>query len=180
MPRKRVSKNVHTRPDMAGPQNMTDDRIKRDTEKVEDGLMDNLLDLWEVAGEHIKQPRKSAWTAEGLYDTIRGYFEFSAERNLKPTKSAIIMYIGCSASQYYDWANKPEVYEDISEVVRWANAMMENQYINRGEKYPTFNIFMLKTKYGYEETSKLEITGDIKSDEVADRIKQLGIKRDEG
>jgi hypothetical protein len=177
MPRKRKVKDIHTRPDMAGPENLTEERIKRDKQEGADEIMSGLIDLYKITGEHLKEPRKSAWTAEELHKAVLGYFEFCEERSLKPTKSAIQMYIGVSSSQYYDWGKKEEVYGDISATIRWANYLIENQYVNRGEKYPTFNMFMLKSKHGYEDKSTIEVTNTT-SEDVAERVKQLGLSKD--
>lgn len=169
----------HTTPEQSGEQNLPADFVEKNKESADDELMRT---LWELYGYKYKdrEPRKSAWTPEDLGHKVLDYFEFCADKNLKPTKSGLRLYIGVSRTQYYSWQTDIERYGDISNVIIDANEIMENQYINRGEKYPTFNMFMLKTKHGYEEVSKVEVTNNaVTSDEVAERIKQLGIKKDE-
>lgn len=173
MPRKRISKDIHTRPDMAGPENIPQSHIEKNKESGDDGLMESLTELFSYADP--RRPRKSAWEPEQLFDTIQAYFKFCDEKNLKPTKGGLRLYIGVSRSQYYAWQTNSEVYGDVSNLINEANEIMENQYVNRGEKYPTFNMFLLKSKHGYEDKSTIEVKGGTQ-EEVAERIKQLGLK----
>lgn len=164
----------HTTPEGASEKNIPEEHIEKNKESLEDELMRNLAELY---GYRYKtpEPRKSAWTPELLVEKISGYFNFCAEKNLKPTKSGLRLYIGISRSQYHAWQSEPERYGEISDVIQDANAIMENQYVNRGEKFPTMNIFLLKSQHGYEDKSTIEVKGGTQ-EEVAERIKQLGLK----
>jgi hypothetical protein len=61
---------------------------------------------------------------------------------------------------------------------------METQYVNRAEKYPTANIFLMKTSHGHIESSKMDITSNgnslsVNFDELREKIAQLGLDKTE-
>jgi hypothetical protein len=49
---------------------------------------------------------------------------------------------------------------------------MESQYINKGEKNPTMNIFLLKASFNYIEQGKLDITTNGESLETSEDVKE--------
>ena len=170
----------HTNPENAGEENMTEEHIKRATDKEDDGLMENLTELFKFGMSPERRTRGLNWTGEELLVEIQNYFDFCSDKNLKPSKSGLRLYLGVSESQYFAWQKDSERYGIISELIRSAGDLMANQYINRGEKYPTFNMFMLKTKHEYQETNKFEVTTKTSADEIAEKLRQLGIAKDNG
>lgn len=181
MPRKRISKNIHTTPAKSGRQNMSEEYIEKHKVTDDNGLMKSLVEMWNINVEKQKEPRKSAWDKESLFREITDYFAFCEERGLKPTKSGLQLYTGVSRQQYYAWETEPARYGDLSVVVNQANQIIENQYVNRGESNPTFNMFMLKTKHGYAETQNINVntSGNVTGDEIAKKIAELGISKTE-
>lgn len=171
------SKNVHTKPSKSGVKNMP----KEFEEKHKDGEEDNVLEsLTEMFVDTVKRPRKSAWTKEDLAREIEGYFNYCIEKTLKPCKAGIRTYLGVSRSQYHAWQSEPQKYGEISDIINLANDVMEQEYINKSQKYPTANIFLLKTSHGHVETSKVDITSNAPatSTEVQDAISRLGLDKE--
>ena len=169
------SKDKQTKPELAGEQNMTKEYIAKAKDQTDDGLMDSLIGLFDNG---IKQKKKGTnWTPEELTDSIRDYFIYCADNSLKPSKSGICLWLGCNRSQYYRWGKEEEKFRAISNIVNLANQLIENQYINRGEKYPTMNVFLLKASHDYAETQNVNITGTTNIDEVAEAIKKLGLDK---
>lgn len=179
MARNYKSKDVQTKPEMAGEQNMTKHRIKLDKDKVQDDLMEKLIPLFD---EGVKQRKRGTnWTPEELEISLREYFMYCAENSLKPNKTGARTWLGCSKSQYHAWQSQPEKYGAISDLINLANNIMEDQYINRGEQYPTMNVFLLRSSFGYVEKSQVDITSngkDINSKEdVQDLVSKLGLDK---
>lgn len=55
-------------------------------------------------------------------------------------------------------------------------------YIQRSEKYPTANLFLLCSSFGYVEPSKIEVSSSNNStranvDEINDIVNKLGLNR---
>lgn len=59
--------------------------------------------------------------------------------------------------------------------------ILEGQYIDRAEKYPTANLFMLRAGHNYIETSKLDVQTTPNTvqnvDEIAEAVKKLGLDK---
>jgi len=176
MPRTYKSKNIHTTPAKSGRQNVSEEYIESHKVTDDNGLMGSLVDMWSIGIEKQKKPRVSAWDTDSLFREFLDYFAFCDEKGLKPTKTGLQLFSGISRSQYFSWETEPAKYGEISDIVAQANQMMENQYVNRGESNPTFNIFMLKAKHGYAETSNVNVTAtNVSADDVAESIKKLGL-----
>lgn len=178
MPRTYKSKNVQTKKEMSGEKNMPKDYIEKHQDaSMEDGLMENLIDIFDSGCQ--KKKKGCNWTEEDLETAIREYFTFCGEKTMKPSKSGLTLWLGCSKSQYYAWQTETGKYGVISNLISMANTVIENQYINKLESYPTGNIFMLKASHGYAETSKIEVTGSqTTANDVADAISKLGLDSD--
>lgn len=177
MPRKYVKKGNQTCKEKAGEQNFTPEIIAKQKDPNPDGTMAALIPMMEIGFRH----RGFNWTCEELRDEIAKYFNYIMVTGLKPCKAGIRVWLGISRSQYFDWETKKEIYGGISDLINFANDIMENQYIGRAEKYPTANIFLLKTSHGHVEKSAVDITSngkDIKSaDEINDVITKLGLDK---
>ena len=170
------SKNIQTKPSMAGKRNITKEFADAHKEDEDVGL-DGLAELSKVA--FTSRKRQPNWNEDELSKAVIDYFEFCAKKNMKPSKVGIQLFIGVGKSQYYDWANK-EKYGAISEIISIANGLIEQQYIGRAEKFPTANIFLLKSSHQHVETSRLDIN-DSRSgigttkEELSDAISKLGL-----
>lgn len=174
------SKNVHTKPSMAGRQNISEEYIEKHKDKNYDPkLMGSLRELFDIGCKQILNPRKSAWTAQDLITKCGEYFLFTDEKELKPTKSALQMFIGLSRQQASDWINSPERYGDLSDILSNCYGIIENQYVGRGELYPTFNMFLLRSKFNYVEKQEVEVTtfNSTSPEQIADAISKLGLDR---
>jgi hypothetical protein len=184
LPRTYKNKNIHTKPETAGEHNIPEGYVeKRQMDAEGQELMATLSDMYKKSTE--KRLRKSAWTPELLDKEVNEYFEYCTVKNLKPSKSSLQIWLGVGKSQYYDWEqNKNYKYGDISEIINQANYIMETQYVNRAEKYPTANIFLMKTSHGHIESSKMDITSNGNSlsvdfNELKEKIAQLGLDKTE-
>ena len=178
MPRTYKNKNVHTKPSKSGVKNMTKEFDAKHKDSEDDNLMGDLRGLF---GRAIKgMGRTSAWTGDILASEIDGYFAYCQEKNLKPCKSGIRLYLSVSKAQYYSWQTESSKYGVISDLINYANDMMESQYIGRAEKYPTANLFLLRTSHSHVETSKVDVNTDSAStsvDDVKDIINKLGLDK---
>lgn len=166
--KKKVYKK-RTNPEDAGRHNIPESHIKRHKEKEDDGINKHVLELLKRS---LSKTGQCSWTPHELAVQIIEYFDYCEEENMKPCKSGLRLYIGVSEKQYYDWGRYPEKYGNISQVVKSANEAMETQYINKGEKNPTMNIFLLKASFNYIEQGKLDITTNGESLESSEDVKE--------
>jgi len=59
-----------------------------------------------------------------------------------------------------------------------AMSAMEMQYISRSEQYPTANLYLLKSKFGYKDSQSVEIISDRNTeDEIKATIEKLGLNK---
>ena len=172
-------RDIHTRPELAGEHNLPPEKIKRDKIKTADQeeasqLMGSLTELF-LKGTDPKQKR-SAWDGETLRNEIGKYFMYCDKHILKPTKSALGLWLAVSRETYNRWS-KDVSNNEIYDIMEQANIIIENQYVNRGEKHPAFNTFMLKAQCGYVEKQEVVVENKNASEEdVQEAIKKLGIK----
>lgn len=177
-----VKKNNETHPNKAGSHNLTEERIKRDKVKTADQeeasqLMRSLTELFMTSTDPVRKTKSSAWTADDVRREVGKYFMYCEENNLKPTKSGLSMWLCISKETYHDWYSNRARDPEKSDVLLQANFLMENQYVNRGEKHPAFNTFMLKAQCGYVEKQEVVVENKNASEEdVQEAIKKLGIK----
>lgn len=176
MPRTYKSKNVQTRPDLAGDQNLTEDALAKAKDPIKDDSMEKLLPLFKKSNEMRK--KGCNWTSEQLGDELERYFIYCLDNELKPSKATLRLWLGVNPSTLWSWEKETTKYGEISDVIINALSMIEGQYIQRSEKYPTANIFLLKSTHGHVETKKLDITNDKQSnssDDIKDIIQRLGL-----
>ena len=169
-----------TRPENAGAHNIPEafknkNKVKTKAEGIRVNGAKELL-------KRSNEVRGMNWTAEELNVCAQGYLEMCAEYGMKPCKAGIRLYLGCSSTQYNDWErNKDGKYGAISDSVKGINDAIEMGYVSNVEKYPTGNIFLLKTSHGHVETSKMDITSDGKAmtsaTEVKDMVGKLGLDK---
>ena len=146
-------------------------------DEEEKAQTDAMLHLWKVGSAR----NKSQWSDEQFKLAVDEYFDYIQQHNIKPSKAGLSLWLGCSKDTYHEWTHKKEKYPFKSEVLVNANLYMETSYINRGEKYPTFNTFLLKSSHGHIEQSKIDITtngNDVTSaDEVRGLVSKLGLDK---
>ncbi len=168
--RKRPPNKVHTSPERAGEQNMENVKMAKD----ELGIMGNLVDIMKKGNEN-RQAYKGLWTDEALAEQLELFFIYCKDMDFKPTVPALITWLGISKSQFYEWRGNPGRYGDKSELLGRAMVVMESYLQSNIDKYPTGSIFLLKTTHGHAETQNIVVKGE-KDEDVAERIKQLGLK----
>lgn len=178
MPRK--AKGIHTCPENAGIKNA--DKINIPEMQVDEDYKNDLAKINELArrAKNMREDYKGKWTDEEFANCIDEFFDYCEEAQLKVCKAGLRIWLSVSSSQYNDWENKPEKYGFKSELILYANDRMEFSYIGRAEKYPTANLFLLKTSHRHIEASKLDITTNGKSinaneNEVQDLVSKLGL-----
>lgn len=173
MPRKEPAKGIHTSPEKAGRKNMGD-VIPND----DDNLMGKIITVYNKGDENLKV-YKGLWDEDTLQDEIKKYLEYCTEVKLKASKVGLALWLGISKSQYWEWETKPEKYGYKSNLIKMANQAIEMSYIGSIEKYPTGNIFLLKTSHDHIEASKVDVTSNGKTigsaDDINDLIKKLGL-----
>lgn len=175
-----MAKKAPTTPEMAGKENISDSYLST---HQNDELGKSLMAFMNHAYAHgLRLKRKSAWSPEELEAELQEFFLFCDTSGLKPAKAGIRLWLNVSESQYYDWEkNTGNKYQHLSEIIRQANAFIEWQYVNRAEKYPTANIFLLKSSHSHIEQSKLDVTSNGKTlenaEDVKDMISRLGLDK---
>lgn len=182
MPRTYKSKNIQTKPELAGAQNIPEEFLAKRTEKDEDKIatLTSLACLFKVSQEmsHERKTKGTNWTPEEMEDALVNYFDFVVDKCLKPSRVSLALYLGTHKQQIWDWENHPERYGAISELIKRACGVIEQQYVERSEQYPTANLFLLKTSHGHVEKSQIEITGGnpvSSADEIAEQVKKMGL-----
>lgn len=169
-------KGLHTEPSKAGEKNMPKEYVDKNTDKDDNG-MELLMPIIYKSKEQRK--RKSAWSAEELDDSITEFFEYCNEVKLKPSKTALQLWLGVSKSQYHAWYSEKAKYGAISDCIDTANKIIETQYIGRVESFPTGNTFLLKASFGYADTQNINITTESTPDEIKEMIAKLGLDKNE-
>lgn len=137
--------------------------------------MESIIPLFE---EGVSR-RKCNWTEEELTIAIKDYFDYCVETDMKPSKAGLRLYLGCSRSQYHAWQTEYGKYGAISDLINLANDTMEVQYVQRVESYPTGNLFLLRTSHGHVESSKVDISTDVKTstEDIKDVVSKLGLDK---
>ena len=172
MPRK--CKGIHTCPENAGPQNFPEGYIEK--RKDPNNTMAKLLPIW-THGKTNLQKYKGKWTDEELEEEITKYFCFTVENEVKPSRAGLTLWLSLSDETYHSWMNYPEKHGGKTILIREASKLIESSYVERGESYPTFNMFLLKTMHKYREGNEITINHQPIStkEEIAETIEKLGL-----
>lgn len=179
MPRKK--KNAHSSPEFAGAHNIPDEmKAQMKIADGEENIMEKLLPIYKIAME--RRDYTGQWTEETLRLEIGAYFNYCSEKSLKPSHATLSLWLGLSKAQYHDWKSDPVKYGYKSELVNFASSIIEGQYIQRAEQYPTANLFLLRTSHQHVEASKVDVTSNGKTitqdaDEVRDLVSRLGLDK---
>lgn len=170
-----ANKGIHTSPETAGIQNMPPNYP--DTHKDDLGTMKGLMPIWN-RGFQNRENYKGLWTPETLKMEINAFFEYCFDNEVKPAKVGLSLWLGVTKQTLWVWEKESTDFK--SDLIRWATSLIEMSYVGRAEKYPTANIFLLKSSHGHVETSRLDVVAtneQMQTDEVQDRIAQLGLDK---
>lgn len=175
MPRKEPAKGIHTSPEKAGIKNMPENPQIDD-----ENIMAQIVPIYNKGTENKKE-YKGLWNEEDLEREIKAYLDYCITSKVKPAKIGLSLWLGVGKSQYYEWERMPEKYGYKSHLIRQANEAIELSYMSRIEKYPTGNIFLLKSSHDHIEASKLDITSNGKTvgnaEEVLELVSKLGLNK---
>lgn len=171
---------TQTSPELAGRKNMTEAFEMKYNDPANNDTMKNIVDIFAMGLD--KGKRGTNWTPEELGQTVFDYFQYSVEKELKPCKAGLRLWLGISHSQFCAWQSDNVKYGKISDIIRTANDVIEMSYIQRSEKYPTANLFLLRSCFGYVEPSKIEVSSSNNNartnvDEINDLVSKLGLDR---
>jgi len=169
----RPSKGKHTCAENAGLKNFDDAKLaKFQADDLTQSVMAKTRILLDNRIEY-----KGKWTDEEFEQSVNEFFETCEEINLEPSRPALIVWLNVSDGQFSRWLRE-EKYCVKYKVLNRAMKIMEMVYHAKLDNKPVPQMFKLKTQYNYVENQKVEITSDTKvsADEVADKIKQMGLK----
>jgi hypothetical protein len=180
----RIMKNEHktTSPKKAGK--LTDKMIAKNKEQDEElaVTMHDLLPIWNKSTEN-RTNYKGLWTEKTLSYEIDQFFRYCFDRNIRPCKSALLLWLDLSHSQANKWVKDISQNNYKGEMLLRAFMLMETNYIQRSEKYPTANLFLLKTNHGYVETSKVDVNNvsdeKVSLDEINEVVNRLGLGKNQ-
>ena len=177
MPRKPKVNAVHTSPETAGEKNMPSNYPEKYPD--ENDTMEKLYPIWQQSFVN-RQNYAGKWTEETLAEQLDLFFQYCFQKAVKPSKSAVCLWLNLSKSQLHDWNTQPEKYGFKSELIKKAFLLIETSYIGRIEKYPAGNIFLLKTSHDHVETSKVEVEAKsamTTQEDVRMAIQKLGLDK---
>ena len=123
--------------------------------------------------------RKTNWAPMELAEEIAEYFDFCLITEKKANLFGLSAWMGCNVQLIHEWMNNPHKYGDLSEICSRARDIMADECVSRGEKYPQFNVFMLKAAYGLQDRQELTVKTEtaIKDDEIADIVSKMGLDK---
>jgi len=172
----RKNKGIHTSPEKAGEKNFPEGYAEKNQDPTE--TTSNIMPIW-FQGMKNREDYKGLWTEDSLQEEINKYFDYCFTKNVKPSKAGLGIWLGTSKQTIWEWETKPDKYGFKSELIRCAGELIEMSYIDRGEKYPTFNMFLLRSTHGHVEKNKVEVstTNATTADEVKDAISKLGLDK---
>ena len=165
-----MSKTKQTGVDTAGIGNFTPEILEGYKDEEAGALLAMIAPIFVKKVGSPTQNRRTNWKPEELREELSKYFIYFATHGLKPSKSSIRLWLNTSQQRYDDWANNPATYGEISEIIQMANDVLETQYINRGEKHPQMNMFLLKASHGLSDTQKVEVTTNRTEKSDIDRL----------
>lgn len=173
------SKNIHTCPENAGIQNMTDENLKKVKAKPSGDESEFLGKVLPIFNRSInmslnRQDYAGKWTEETLGKSLSEFFEYCYDNDLEPSPPMLRLWLGVSKQTVNEWrlGNRGEFKGDL---INEAYDLMEMRYFSKLDKYAVSNIFKLKTVHGYVETTKVDVSTNKTptEDEVADIVSKM-------
>lgn len=146
---KAVRNKKRTRPDRT-------DALTVHTEPGEMGtMMANMLALYQLPPIDSDDPRQ-------VEQRITDYFNFCAERDMKPSVASMAMSLGVDRRTMWNWQvgnthKTKEVRDIIKRAYNMLNAMIE-EYMQNGKINPIAGIFFLKNHFGYDDKTEVVVT----------------------
>jgi len=168
----------HSSPLTAGKQNLSKEYVARNKEKEDGNNMGAMMHLLDKGRENT-QEYKGLWSDEELAESIYQFFSYCADTGLKPAKAGLRLWLGLSKSQWWKWENDKVEEGHKARLLEEASNFMELQYLDRGEAFPTFNMFLLKAGHNYIDKQTLEVNthNEISKDEISDVVNKLGLDK---
>lgn len=180
MARIAMNTSKQTGKETAGMQNFTPEILEGYKDEEAGALLSMIAPIFKKSIGSPTQNRRGNWEPDDLRQELANYFMYFAENGLKPSKSSIRLWLNVSANRYWEWENNPNKYGEIHEIISLANDVLETQYVNRGEKHPTMNTFLLKASHGFRDTQNIEVTATNKVDknDIDSMIERLKLEED--
>lgn len=174
--KRKKKKGEHSCPETAGKQNLPKQYIDK-KKGSGGGLMKDLVEM-RHKGMANRQDYAGKWTDEALEKEVDEFFDFCAEKDIKPAKAGLRMWLGLSESQYWEWSTNTSSHPLKSKILAEAAEFMQMQYIGQGEKYPTFNMFLLKAGHNYSDKQEIEVTNkDVSQEDINDIVSKMGLDK---
>lgn len=172
-------KGVHTSPETAGAHNVPEKLLKKDQDSS--ASLGNAL---YKKGNENKKKYKGQWTPETLSAEIQAMFDWCEENDYKPSLPMLKCWLNLARETFNEWRKNRARYGEKSDILNQAIDAIEIMVVDRLEKYPTGNQFLLKSKFGYRDTKTVDITSNGHSigstpEEVDAMLKRLGLDKDE-
>lgn len=180
MARIAMNTSKQTSKENAGLQNFSSELLAEYKDEEAGALLAMIAPIFKKSIGSPTQNRRGNWEPDDLRQELANYFTYFAENGLKPSKASIRLWLNVSPSRYNEWENNPSKYGEVHEIIALANDVLETQYVNRGEKHPTMNTFLLKSSHGYRDTQNIEVTATSKVEkgDIDSAIERLKLEED--
>lgn len=175
-----VVPTTETGPHNAGSKNMTKEIIE--SLQIDDPDSDSTIGASCVMfrkGVLAKKKRQANWKVSDLIEEIQSYFDFCAEFTMKANRYGLAVWLGTCNQKISAWVNGKGVSEEIQSVMQMACDIMANECIARGEKYPTFNMFMLRASHNMSDKHEISITqkNEVTTEDIDEVIAKMGLDK---
>lgn len=149
--------------------------IKDTLPKDDEHLMAKIMPIYNK-GQYNRVTYKGIWTEDELEKSVSEFFQYCNTVELKPSKPALRVWLAISAEQYNQWEKDKEKFGFKTDIIRLANSMMEMYLVGRVDKYPTGNIFLLKSSFGHKDSTNIDVTShNASQDDIQEALKRLGL-----
>lgn len=180
MARIAMNTSKQTGKENAGLKNFDSELLAEYKDEEAGALLTMIAPIFKKSIGSPTQNRRGNWEPDDMRQELANYFTYFAENGLKPSKSSIRLWLNVSPTRYREWENNPNKYGEIHEIISLANDVLETQYVNRGEKHPTMNTFLLKASHGFRDTQNIEVSATNKVDkgDIDNMIERLKLEED--
>lgn len=171
---------VQTGVEMAGSDNLPPDILMGERDSEAGALLAMINPLFRKSMDSPVETRRGNWSPVELKHSLVEYFDYFAMTGLKPSISSIRLWLNVSKRQMSRWLNDPVTYPEMHDTIMMALDVIETQYINRGEQYPTMNKFLLETTHGHRTNHNVEVTAVNRIDvrDINSAIEKLQLDED--
>ena len=170
-----MNKRIETGLASSGSKNLSPEILEEHKDEEAGALLAMIAPIFKRSIGSPTQNRQPNWKPDDLRMEIGNYFDYFATNGLKPSKSSLRLWLNMSQERYSSIERQPNKYGELSEIISLANDVFETQYINRGERHPTMNTFLLKSSHGHNDTQKIEVTAvnRVERNDIEDAVKKL-------